>query len=834
MGEWIQYFLSSDLNFPLRIKLCKLQGLPPIDKFVQIASLNYCPATSSESWEIYLSLQLINMGKPVGFPVNSSLRSVEEGSAIWQQWITFPVKIRDLAHGAEIELFSILIEKSKSRDTESVLSILANEKFPLFDEKERLKQGVFRIPLGSSDRTENSELKRRHRRISLLESRLNEYSLKNLEKSEWMDRLLLLQVEREAEAYTMYSNSIMRNMGQKNDMHVIVELPTIGLTVINHTESVIAQNLNSSTERGQKSNVSTLLTEFHDPEVNFANPVDNMLYLAYRNLDIDYKVFKPSVEERNRIQLILESPSRNLSFSEKELLRNFRFSLIDNPKALSKFLRCIHWDDTSDVEQGIRMIKEWTNIGVMDALELLSPDFENEFVRDYAVQQLQHASNAELQLLLPQLIQAMKFDSRSSDSQNSSSILAAFLNERCSQEKNLCNLFHWYLRVEMEDPKHGSKFSLFRQSFLEYLIQKKDIAAFKRWQVKQQETLVEELLIITGMLKSAKKKVDKSREYLIKILESEKKHLGQPEVPIPNPLKPEQNLYGIIPAECSIFKSAKVPLKLTFNLEENAENKNVAVLMFKSGDDIRQDQLVIQMINLMDDILKKVQLDLRLTPYRVLATSTQDGFIELIGNSHNVSSILKDYGEANDKNPIGLFLDKHNPKPSSKGAALENFVRSSAGYSVITYLLGIGDRHLDNILVRTSGHLFHIDFGFIFGKDPKPFPAKIRLIEEMILAMGGVGSPHYQEFRKLCCSAFNIFRKNASLILNLLWLMKDSGIDAFKIDVEKTMSKVEEKFRLDLDDEEADRFMIAIIDESVGSIFPAFFEMVHRIATDLR
>lgn len=96
--------------------------------------------------------------------------------------------------------------------------------------------------------------------------------------------------------------------------------------------------------------------------------------------------------------------------------------------------------------------------------------------------------------------------------------------------------------------------------------------------------------------------------------------------------------------------------------------------------------------------------------------------------------------------------------------------------------------------------MVHIDFGFIFGQDPKPLPPPFRFTRSMADAMGGEDSEHFNRFKSYCCQSYNWLRKSANLILNLLSLMGDAGIQDIskRSELPKVLMKVEERFRLDL------------------------------------
>jgi phosphatidylinositol 3-kinase len=123
-----------------------------------------------------------------------------------------------------------------------------------------------------------------------------------------------------------------------------------------------------------------------------------------------------------------------------------------------------------------------------------------------------------------------------------------------------------------------------------------------------------------------------------------------------------------------------------------------------------------------------------------------------------------------------------------------------------------------------------VDFGYILGRDPKPFPPPVKVAKEMVDGMGGPNSTHYSRFRNYCFTAFAILRKSANLILNLVALMVDANIPDIKHrDVHQ---QIQEKFRLDLTEEDALKHFEHILNET--SYITAVFDQFHKIIQDWR
>ena len=93
-----------------------------------------------------------------------------------------------------------------------------------------------------------------------------------------------------------------------------------------------------------------------------------------------------------------------------------------------------------------------------------------------------------------------------------------------------------------------------------------------------------------------------------------------------------------IDLEAAIHKYTRRSTQLDLVWDEDEEKKECYSFIFKSGDDVRQDVLIMQLITLMDGWLKNRGFDAMLSPYRVLATGVDTGMIELQKNSTTLYS----------------------------------------------------------------------------------------------------------------------------------------------------------------------------------------------------
>ena len=158
------------------------------------------------------------------------------------------------------------------------------------------------------------------------------------------------------------------------------------------------------------------------------------------------------------------------------------------------------------------------------------------------------------------------------------------------------------------------------------------------------------------------------------------------------------------------------PLWLEFECDDS---ENIS-LLYKEGDDLRQDMLTLQTIGIMDRLWKNHGMDLKMKPYLCMSTEKSVGLIEGVRNAKTIANIQRDKGMlaatcSFRKGSLFEWLCEKNPTEPSLDKAVSEFTLSCAGYCVATYVLGIADRHSDNIMIMENGQLFHIDFGHILG-----------------------------------------------------------------------------------------------------------------------
>lgn len=343
-------------------------------------------------------------------------------------------------------------------------------------------------------------------------------------------------------------------------------------------------------------------------------------------------------------------------------------------------------------------------------------------------------ADKEFKIYLPFLVYNLQFDE---------GILSTYLINKCSKNYDLFNSLYWELQLYSTSEKHKMM-----------LIQIRNICAESKHESKFMK-LMQGISFVNIINNINIDICEKNQSYN----EIKDKYILENELSLP--LDSTKKIKHIFVNKIKVKNSATKPLIVPCLLDNN----NIYKVMYKT-EDIRPDRIMLNIINLMEIILKKDEdLDINIVPYNILPIDCKSGLVEIVDNCQTMYYIKEKL-----KTSVLNYILENNGNIKIKDIR-ERFIKSTAAYSVITYLLGVGDRHLENIMITNDGRLFHIDYGYILGKDPVFNNPGIRITPEIVDAIGGFNSNYYISFKEMCTKIYNCLRRNIDIFMNFLLLI---------------------------------------------------------------
>ncbi|KAL8849305.1 MAG: hypothetical protein Q9221_005715 [Calogaya cf. arnoldii] len=252
-----------------------------------------------------------------------------------------------------------------------------------------------------------------------------------------------------------------------------------------------------------------------------------------------------------------------------------------------------------------------------------------------------------------------------------------------------------------------------------------------------------------------------------------------------------------------VLNSLQKPRKIKIR----GSDGNVYALLCKPKDDLRKDQRLMEFNTMINRFLKKdaesSQRRLYIKTYSVTPLNEECGLIEWVDNLKTLREILLNaYRQKNvivNYSELKMLLSEacsspkktniftHHvlpkfppmfhewfvdmfPEPGAWFAARLRYTRSCAVMSIVGHVLGLGDRHGENILFEEgNGGTFHVDFNCLFDKGlsfEKPELVPFRLTHNMVDAFGAYGCEG--PFRKSCELTLRILRQHEDTLMTIL------------------------------------------------------------------
>uniref|UniRef100_A0A8I3PQH2 Phosphatidylinositol 4,5-bisphosphate 3-kinase catalytic subunit gamma isoform n=1 Tax=Canis lupus familiaris TaxID=9615 RepID=A0A8I3PQH2_CANLF len=460
--------------------------------------------------------------------------------------------------------------------------------------------------------------------------------------------------------------------------------------------------------------------------------------------------------------IIATDPLNPLTAEDKELLWHFRYESLKHPKAYPKLFSSVKWGQQEIVAKTYQLLarREVWDQSALDVgltMQLLDCNFSDENVRAIAVQKLESLEDDDVLHYLLQLV----------------------------QNKRIGHFLFWFLRSEIAQSRHyQQRFAVLLEAYL------RGCGTAMLHDFTQQVQVIEMLQKVTIDIKSlSAEKYDVSSQVISQLKQKLEnlQNLNLPES-FRVPYDPGLKAGALVIEKCKVMASKKKPLWLEFKCADPTALSNETIgIIFKHGDDLRQDMLILQILRIMESIWETESLDLYLLPYGCISTGDKIGMIEIVKDATTIAKIQQstvgNTGAFKDE-VLNHWLKEKCAIEEKFQAAVERFVYSCAGYCVATFVLGIGDRHNDNIMITETGNLFHIDFGHILGnyksflginKERVPFV----LTPDFLFVMGTSGkktSLHFQKFQDVCVKAYLALRHHTNLLIILFSMMLMTGM----------------------------------------------------------
>ncbi|KPI90704.1 putative phosphatidylinositol-kinase domain protein [Leptomonas seymouri] len=497
---------------------------------------------------------------------------------------------------------------------------------------------------------------------------------------------------------------------------------------------------------------------------------------------------------------------------------------------------------------------------IIQSLRLLDPRYaKHANVTSYAIRSLLSQRSEDLIFYLPQLLQLLATD-------KSGSIQSSLLR-MCAKSTMFAHQLLWSLQTEGE----GSGMLAKKCQLLEKKVKEAFTPAHMGFYTAEFD-FVSLITSLSGELMKFEKPQRKPK--LRQRLKDSCFHAPPAAQHLYLPTDPEYRITDVIPntagamqsaAKCPILvqftcvkrehEDLRTPAELAEARREEAQRVGadprpptpvVKACIFKMGDDCRQDQISLQLIGLMQRILCSVGVPSYLYPYRVVTTGRDSGIIECVPHSMSRNEI----GQLVESNLAEFFVQTFgHPESVRFRRARENFVKSTAAYSVVSFILNIKDRHNGNIMIDNRGNLVHIDFGFLFDTSPggdinfesSPFKLTTEMVQLIGMDVGSASKLHskslvralvdeenYIYFKTLVNRCYLAVRQYAREICILVELMLHSGLPCFK--PKKTIRDLAERLAIDKSEVEAAAFMRRRIHEARQNYRTVLYDYYQKVA----